>query len=146
MLDEWKAMRTLTLSLGFRVEVNGQQREVHGRQSNFFPEFYLPPPVGGFTSPGTSGFVLSGKFSGDAPAGSPRGNATLLNNPVQVHPEPRIGFAWQPFSSKDLVLRGGYSIYANRISFGGSGVVMAFNPPFTLSISLTGGPNGAASL
>ncbi len=115
ILDDWKATRTLTLNLGVRVEVNGQQSEVGGRQSNFFPKFYVAPPVGGFTSPATSGFVLPGNFSGNAPEGFPRENSTLLNHPIQSHPEPRIGFAWQRFSSKGLVLRGGYGIYANRL-------------------------------
>src|SRR6266851_30629 len=106
-LDDWKVARTLTLSLGVRVEVDGQQSEVQGRQANFFPQFYAPPPAGGFGDPISSGFVLPDNFYGNAPAGFPRTNSTLLNHPIQVHPEPRIGFAWQPFSSKDLVLRGG---------------------------------------
>jgi hypothetical protein len=145
-LDDWKATRTLTLNLGVRVEVNGQQSEAEGRISNFFPQFYVAPPPGGFTSPATSGFVLPDNFSGNAPTGSPRGNSTLLNHPVQVHPEPRIGFAWQPFSSKDLVLRGGYGIYANRISFEGNVALMTFNPPFVLDAALNGGANAAANL
>src|SRR5207302_584963 len=82
ILDDWKATRTLTLNLGVRVEVNGQQSEVGGRQSNFFPKFYVAPPVGGFTSPATSGFVLPGNFSGNAPEGFPRENSTLLNHPI----------------------------------------------------------------
>jgi hypothetical protein len=115
-LDDWKVTRTLTMNLGVRVEVDGQPSEVNGRESNFFPQFYVAPPAGGFTSPDTSGFVLPDNFSGNAPAGFPRENSTLLNHPVQTHPEPRVGFAWQPFSSTDLVLRGGYGIYANRPS------------------------------
>jgi hypothetical protein len=146
VLDDWKATRTLTMNLGVRVEVNCQRSEVQGRLSNFFPQFYVAPPAGGSTSPATSGFVLPDNFSGNAPPGFPRGNSTLLNHPIQAHPEPRIGFAWQPFSSKDLVLRGGYGIYANRTSFAGNGLILAFNPPFTLSVSLAGGPNAAASL
>jgi hypothetical protein len=63
-----------------------------------------------------------------------------------VHPEPRIGLAWQPFSSKDFVLRGGYGIYANRISFAGNALLLALNPPFALDVSLPGGANAAASL
>jgi hypothetical protein len=145
-LDDWKVTRTLIINLGVRVEVNGQQSEVDGRESNFFPQFYVPPPAGGFTAPATSGFVLPDNFSGTAPTGFPRVNSTLLNHPVQTHPEPRLGFAWQPFFSQHLVLRGGYGIYANRISFQGSGSPLAFNAPFTLDSMLTGGANLAASL
>ena len=145
-LDDWKVTRTLTMNLGIRVEVNGQQSEVRGRQSNFFPQFYVPPPAGGFGDPISSGFVLPDNFPGDVPNGFPRTNSTLLNHPIQVHPEPRIGFAWQPFSSKNLVLRGGYAIYANRLSFKGNSSELIFNPPFTLSAVLTGGANAAASL
>ena len=145
-LDDWKATRTLTISLGVRVEVNGQPSEVQGRLSNFFPQFYAPPPAGGFGDPISSGFVLPDNFHGTAPTGFPRTNSTLLNHPIQVHPEPRIGFAWQPFSSKNLVLRGGYGIYANRISFEGNVALMTFNPPFVLDAALDGGANAAASL
>jgi Carboxypeptidase regulatory-like domain/TonB-dependent Receptor Plug Domain len=145
-LDDWKATRTLTMNLGIRVEVDGQQSEVQGRQANFFPQFYVPPPAGGFGDPISSGFVLPDNFHGNAPTGFPRTNSTLLDHPIQVHPEPRIGFAWQPLSSKDLVLRGGYGIYANRLSFKGNSSELIFAPPFTLSAVLTGGANAAASL
>ena len=145
-LDDWRVMPTLTINLGVRVEVSGQQSEVHGRQSNFYPQFYVAPPAGGFTDPITSGFVLPDNFHGDAPTGFPRRNSTLVNQPSQAHPEPRIGFAWLPFSSKNLVLRGGYGIYANRISFEANGIALVFSPPFTLSIALAGGDNARASL
>jgi hypothetical protein len=145
-LDDWRITPTLTINLGVRVEVNGQQSEVAGRESNFFPQFYVAPPAGGFTSPETSGFVLPDNFSGGAPAGFPRVNSTLLNHPIQTHPEPRVGLAWQPLSSRDLVLRGGYGIYANRISFEGNGSLLALNPPFALNASLNGGANASASM
>jgi hypothetical protein len=146
VVDNWKATRALSLNVGVRLEVNGQQSEIEGRQSNFFPQFYAPPAAGGFTDPLTSGFVLPNNYHGFAPAGFPRTNSTLLNRPVQVHPEPRIGFTWQPFSSKNLVLRGGYGIYANRISFAGNSLPLAVNPPFALNATLIGGVNAAASL
>src|ERR1700730_10566885 len=145
-LDDWKVTRTLTMNLGVRVEVDGQESDVLGRQSNYFPQYYVAPAVGGFTSPATSGFVLPDNYSGFAPPGFPHGNSTLLNHPVQVHPEPRIGFAWQLLSSKDLVLRGGYGIYANRTSVVGDGLGTVSNPPFTWGVALIGGANAAASL
>jgi carboxypeptidase family protein/TonB-dependent receptor-like protein len=145
-LDDWKVTPTFTIKLGVRVEVDGQQSEVEGRESNFFPQLYVAPPAGGFTSPDTSGFVLPDNFSGTAPAGFPRVNSTLLNHPVQTHPEPRIGFAWQPFLSRHLVLRAGYGIYANRTSFAGNGLLLALNPPFALTAALIGAANATASL
>lgn len=144
--DDWRVTRDLTINAGIRMEVNGQQSEVEGRQSNFFPQFYVAPPAGGFTNPASSGFVLPGNYHGSAPSGVPRTNSTLLYHPTQVHPEPRIGFAWRPFSANDWVLRGGYGIYANRISFEGNGALLVDNPPFSLAVSLAGGGNAAASL
>jgi hypothetical protein len=145
-LDNWKVTDRLTMNLGVRVEMNGQQHEVEGRESSFFPQYYVPPPAGGFGASISSGFVLPDNFHGDAPPGFPRTNSTLLNHPIQVHPEPRIGFAWQPFPSQNWILRGGYGIYANRPSFVGSGASQAIDPPFALDVSLTGGTNAAASL
>ncbi len=145
-LDNWQVARTLSMNLGVRVEVDGQASEVNGRISNFFPRFYVPPPAGGFTAPVTSGFVLPDNFDGDTPTGFPRENSTLLNHPVQTHLEPRVALAWQPLSPRDLVLRGGYGIYANRTSFEGNGVLMALNPPFAVNAVLVGAANATASL
>jgi len=145
-LDDWKVTRTLTINLGVRVEVDGQASEVDGRVSNFFPQFYVQPPAGGFTDPISSGFVLPDNFHGYAPTGFARENSTLLNHPVQTHPEPRVGFAWQPLSSGNLVLRGGYGIYANHTSFEGNGSLLALNPPFALTTVLDGAANATARL
>jgi hypothetical protein len=145
-VDDWKISRALTINVGLRLEVNGQQSEVHGHIGNFYPEFYVPPPPDGSTNPSTSGFVLPDNYRGPAPEGYPRENSTLVNNPVQLHPEPRIGLAWQPFSSGDIVVRSGYGIYANRISFYGTSINFVFNPPFQFSQSLIGTANAGSSL
>jgi hypothetical protein len=136
-VDDWKVTRTLTMNLGVRVEVNGQSSEVEGRISNLVPRFYVPPPAHGFTAPATSGFVLPSNFSGNAPEGFPRENPTLLNDPVQTHPEPRVGFAWQPLSLGDLVLRAGYGIYANRTSFSGNGSLLALSRKLALVVLIS---------
>jgi len=144
-VDDWKISSALTINLGLRLEANGQQSEVHGQIANFYPEFYVPPPPGGFTNPSTSGFVLPNNYSGPAPEGYPRKNSTLVNHPVQLHPQPRIGLAWRPFSSRDIVVRSGYGIYANRINFVGASTLLAFNPPFQLTKNLIGAANAASS-
>ena len=145
-VDDWKVSATLTINLGFRLEANGQQSEAHGQVANFDPEVYVPPPRGGFTDPITSGFVLPANYEGPAPEGFPRSNSTLVDDPVQLHAEPRIGLAWRPSSSRDIVVRTGYGLYANRVSFFGSSVDLAFNPPFQLSRNLVGAANAASSL
>jgi hypothetical protein len=145
-VDDWRVSDTLTLNLGFRLEVNGQQSDAHGQVANFYPQFYSPPTVGGFTDPTTSGFVLPDNYQGPAPAGFPRTNSTLVHDAVQLHPEPRLGLAWKPSSSGDIVIRAGYGMYANRVSFFGSSVDLAFNSPFQVSRNLVGAPNAASSL
>src|SRR5262249_22111712 len=112
----------------------------------FYPEFYVSPPPGGFTDPNTSGLVLPDNYSGPAPAGYPRKNSSLVNDPVQLHPEPRIGLAWQPFMSRPVVLRAGYGVYANRISFFGASTALAVNPPFEAFRNLIGAANAGSSL
>src|SRR5262245_36754033 len=144
--DDWKVSPALTINLGLRLEVNGQQSEAHGEIGNFYPEFYVSPPPGGFTDPNTSGLVLPDNYSGPAPAGYPRKNSSLVNDAVQVHPEPRIGLAWQPFSSRPVVIRAGYGVYANRISFFGASTALAVNPPFEAFRNLIGAANAGSSL
>lgn len=145
-VDDWKISPTLTINVGLRLEANGQQSEVHGHIANFYRWFYVPPPPDGFTSPSTSGFVLPDNYHEPAPEGYPRKNSTLVNDPVQLHPEPRIGLTWQPFSSRDVVVRSGYGIYANRIGFFGASTALAFDPPFQFSKNLIGAANAPSSL
>jgi Carboxypeptidase regulatory-like domain len=146
VVDDWKVSNTLTINLGLRLEVNGQQSDANGELSNFYSEFYVPPPPGGFTNPTTSGFVLPKNYEGPAPDGYPRANATLVRRAVQWHPEPRIGLAWKPSSSRDIVIRAGYGMYANRVSFFGSSVDLAFNIPFQYGRNLVGAANAGSSL
>jgi len=145
-VDDWKTSRALTINFGLRLEVNGQQNEAYGRLGNFYPEFYVRPNAGGFTDPVTSGFVLPDNYHGPAPEGYPRKNSTLVNDPIQVHLQPRVGLAWRPFESRDLVVRTGYGIYANRVNFLGAATALGFNPPFQFFKNLIGAANAGSSL
>ncbi len=146
VVDDWRISAALTVNVGLRLEVNGQQSEAHGQIANFDPGFHVAPPPGGFSNSSTTGFVLPDNYEGSAPEGYPRSNSTLVRNPVQLHPQPRIGLAWRPSSSRDIVLRTGYGLYANRVSFFGSSVDLGFNPPFQYNRNLVGAANAASSL
>src|SRR4029434_8040137 len=104
VIDDWRISATLSINLGFRLEANGQQSEAHGQIANFDPEFYVPPPPGGFTNPSTSGFVLPENYEGSAPSGFPRSNDTLVNDAAQLHPEPRIRLVLRPSATPALYL------------------------------------------
>ncbi|HJZ72328.1 MAG TPA: carboxypeptidase-like regulatory domain-containing protein [Vicinamibacterales bacterium] len=145
-VDDWKVSGTLTVNLGLRLEVNSQQHDAHGELANFYPQYYVPPAPGGFTNPTTSGFVLPDNYDGSAPAGYPRTNSTLVNDAIQLHPEPRIGLTWRPSSSRDLVVRTGFGMYANRVSFFGSSVDLAFNQPFQYGRNSSGAANATSTL
>jgi hypothetical protein len=41
-VDDWKISQALTINVGPRLEANGQQSEVHGHITNFYPELYVP--------------------------------------------------------------------------------------------------------
>jgi hypothetical protein len=43
---------------------------------------------------------------------------------------PRIGIAWQPFSSRNLVARTGYGIFYDTLAVGDSLFLLGLNPPF----------------
>lgn len=144
--DDWKIRPNLTLNLGLRLEVNGQQTEVEGRIANFVPEFFEPPPFGGFTDIATSGFVIPESFDGPAPPDLRRGNSSLQDDPHNVHLLPRIGIAWRPFGGQKFVVRSGYGMFANRISFLNHAQQLVFIPPFASQVLLFGSANSQASL
>jgi hypothetical protein len=84
--DVIRLSRKLTVSLGFRDEFSTGWNEAHGRAANY--TF-------------SSGIISSQPHIGDSLFTT--NNATFL-------PQPRIGVAWSPFSSKTVV-RAGFGMY-----------------------------------
>ena len=105
--DDWKVSDTLTINLGFRLEANGQQKEAQGQLANFDPSsmfrhlgavLLIPPRRDSSCQTTTKGKHLKGF----------RARTLRWSKPLQLHPQPRLGVAWKPSSSHDIVVRAGY--------------------------------------
>jgi hypothetical protein len=119
--DDWKLSQKLTLNLGLRYELNLPPYETRGLISTFDPALYQPRmevdgsgnPVG----PPAAGFVQAGNVI-------PQYDLADVSNVgkhvfTSVDPNnfgPRVGFAYSPFDSGRLVLRGGYGLFYSRPS------------------------------
>ncbi len=106
--DNWKVTRNLTLNLGLRYDLTLSREEAHNRQEWLDPNVASPLQVPGL-GPLHGGEVFA---SGSEPG---------IYNPDYKDWQPRVGFAYRPFSK--TVVRGGYGIFytASRIAAAGAG-------------------------
>ncbi|MEJ7616126.1 MAG: carboxypeptidase-like regulatory domain-containing protein [Pyrinomonadaceae bacterium] len=115
--DDFKIGRKLTINLGMRYEFFGWPEEQQGRIGNFdFANLNTESPGGGFIVPSNAretGFVAIDA----AIATSQRAdNKHTLNGYDLNNFAPRFGFAYSPFTSNKMVVRGGYGIFYDRPS------------------------------
>jgi hypothetical protein len=122
--DDWKLNRRLTLNLGVRWEYFGTFSDKYGNLTNTWPDLIATvpiPPTGPTTSgPGLVGMVVPANNSSEnqpVPEGVKQVNN---NNSIAEHPPytnfgPRVGFAWQMTSKGNLVLRGGFGLFYDRV-------------------------------
>ena len=119
--DDWKLSHKLTLNLGVRYELNLPPYETRGAIGTFDPALYQPrmevdasgnpvgPPAGGFVQAGN---VIPQYDLPDVPNVGTR----VFTNIDPNNFGPRVGFAYSPFDSGSLTLRGGYGIFYSRPS------------------------------
>lgn len=119
--DDWKLAERLTLNLGLRYELNLPPYETRGALSAFDPELYRPrmevDASGNPVGPPFAGFVQAGNVipQYDLPE-VPNVDKRVFTNLDPNNFGPRVGFAYAPFASGRLSVRGGYGVFYSRAS------------------------------
>ncbi len=143
--DDWKLSRRLTLNLGLRWEWFGWPEERDGRIGNFdFANLNAENPVGGFIVPENVRNTGFAAVDGAIAASRRVDNRHTLNGQDFNNFAPRFGFAFSPFDSARLVIRGGYGIFFDRPSAAFINTIFS-NYPFLREIEVTA-PTGAVPL
>src|ERR1700730_15651787 len=115
--DSFKLKSNLTVTAGLRWDCDGPLVEKNGRLANFYTQNYS------FDLPSDTinniGLVVAGnnkQFCGTKPKPSFCADDSTLTG-RQWLLEPRIGVAWSPSFFKNVVVRAGFGLYADRGEF-----------------------------
>jgi outer membrane receptor protein involved in Fe transport len=130
--DNYKLRPNLTLDYGLRWQYLGQVFSAKNNISSFFPNRYDPTlcSTAAFTPDGFVDPAACNLLNGIVTPQSPGVNRALK----QAHYkdwEPRVGFAWDPFSTHKLILRAGGGIYHGRDAFSQNST-SGRQPPFDI--------------
>ncbi|HEY0461752.1 MAG TPA: carboxypeptidase regulatory-like domain-containing protein [Pyrinomonadaceae bacterium] len=131
--DDWRINSRLTLNFGLRYDLYGLPVENQGRLVNLlFDQIRIGTQASPAGAP--NGFVQA---EGGNLAGVPTVEKTLV--PVDKNNfAPRVGFAYVLDEKLNMVLRGGYGIYYDRISTRYANTQLFNYPYFALGIGLPG--------
>ena len=164
--DNIKVRPNLTFNLGVRWDWDGPLYETNGLLTNFYPSDYkynLATDSFGTLSNGEPGIGLVVAGNNKAFGFKGVSNSTLTGRQWMF--APRIGMAWSPSSLKNVVVRAGFGMYADRGEYftelsasAGLGISGPFSvttqQPFTVPINtscvgtgcLAGNPFGTTPL
>lgn len=143
--DDWKIHPRLTLNLGLRWDWFAWPTEKNGLIGNFDPAIAdTENPINGFLVP--SNVQATGIPNIDTAVGvtAIAGTDHTLNDQDLNNFQPRVGFAWRPFSSNRMVVRGGYGLFYDRPSTAFINTLFS-NYPFLREIEVTF-PSGAVPI
>lgn len=144
--DEWKARSNLTLSLGVRYSYFGAPWDKNGRLSNFVPELFNSASAPLITGAGNriidparnfcSGIIVNTQNiltapNNCTPTASPYGKYVIDVSKKDF--APRIGLAWDPFSTGKTSIRMGYGIYHEQVLNGTFLQNIGQNPPYQIT-------------
>jgi trimeric autotransporter adhesin len=117
--DDWRPTRGLSFNVGLRYEYFAPYTELYNHLANLL----LNPAMTAVSliTPGQNGDNLP----------------SSLVRPDKLAFSPRLGFAWRPAARRDLVIRGGYSIFYTGSVYSQIASQLGTQPPFANSVSLT---------
>ena len=122
--DDWRINSRFSLNIGVRWDFQAPVTELYNRLVNL-------TPAADFTAVSS---VCGVAVSGCAPA-SQIGLPDSLVRPNYHEVQPRIGFAWRPFTKSSTVVRGGYGIYYNTSVYQPLANQMAQQSPLSYSVT-----------
>lgn len=147
--DDWKVTRKLTLNLGLRYELFMWPTEAQGRIGNFDFAAFEPcfttsagtlsicdNPSPGFIVPGNVQNTGLANVDGAIAATARSTTEHTLRKQDKNNFAPRVGFAFSPFESNRMVIRGGFGIFYDRPSAAFINTVFS-NYPFLREIEIT---------
>lgn len=140
--DDLKLTSRLTINAGLRYEIFGAPSEIHGRLVTFDPTVATKdaPPDGTL-----SGYVAPSNFNGTLPPGVVKTDRRGVWPTHYSNVSPRLGFAYQISTHPEIVVRGGYGIYFDRLSAGMAESLVSQAPYSTFQF-IAGAQNGPATL
>jgi hypothetical protein len=145
--DDFKVTSKLTLNLGLRWEYDGtgyDNATDSGTNAiwSLLETVPIPPISGTFV-----GFTVKKDFKGTVPDGVTRrsNNLYTYGHAPLTNFAPRVGFAWQPFTSGKFVVRGGSGIFYKLID--GQHFLDTWDgePPVAAPFTHTSSSNAAAT-
>jgi hypothetical protein len=164
--DDWKLASNLTVNAGLRWDWDGPLNETNGLLTNFYPSDYkydVNTDTFGTLANGEPGIGLVVAGNNKAFGFKGVSNSTLTGRQWMF--APRIGVAWSPSRLKNVVVRGGFGMFADRGEYftelsasAGLGISGPFSvttqEPFTVPVNtscvgqgcLTAAPFGTAAL
>lgn len=140
--DDFRVSSRLMLNAGVRYEIFGAPSDINGRLVTFDPTIATKSA----SADGTlSGFVVPSNFKGQVPDGVLKSPIPGLFPTHHLDFQPRVGFAFRVSEHPEVVVRGGYGLYFDRLS-GGEAESLLTVEPFSIFQFFAGSSNGGATL
>ncbi len=109
--DDYKITRSLTLNLGVRYEIDKPPVDRYDRMSNFIPGINKIIITSERNIPNLAQLLADANLADRVGLARDFHLPRSLVYADYTNVAPRVGFAWRPFSTQKMVLRGGYGIF-----------------------------------